>query len=43
LIHPLVLGQGARLFDETSPLTEFTLTGTVVTGTGVIIATYDRA
>jgi dihydrofolate reductase len=43
LIHPLVLGQGARLFDETSPLTEFTLTDTVVTGTGVIIATYDRA
>ncbi len=43
LIHPLVLGQGARLFDETSPLTEFALTDTVVTGTGVIIATYDRA
>ena len=43
LIHPLVLGEGARLFDETSPLTEFTLTDTVVTGTGVIIATYDRA
>ena len=43
LIHPLVLGEGARLFDESSPLTEFTLTDSVVTGTGVIIATYDRA
>lgn len=42
LIHPLVLGEGARLFDETSPLTEFTLTGTVTTGTGVIIARYRR-
>ena len=42
LIHPLVLGQGVRLFDETSPRTEFTLTHSVVTGTGVIIATYDR-
>jgi dihydrofolate reductase len=43
LIHPLVLGEGARLFDESSPLTEFTLTSSVATGTGVIIATYDRA
>ncbi len=42
LIHPLVLGQGTRLFDDTSPLTEFTLTRSVVTGTGVIIATYAR-
>ncbi len=42
LIHPLVLGEGARLFDESSPLTEFTLTHSVVTGTGVLIATYDR-
>ena len=43
LIHPLVLGAGTRLFDESSPLTEFTLVDSVVTGTGVIIATYDRA
>ena len=43
LIHPLVLGEGTRLFDESSPLTEFTLTSSVVTGTGVIIASYDRA
>jgi len=43
LIHPLVLGEGAKLFDESSPLTEFTLTSSVATGTGVIIATYERA
>jgi dihydrofolate reductase len=42
LIHPLVLGHGARLFDETSPVTEFRLTNSVVTGTGVIIASYQR-
>jgi len=42
LIHPLVLGAGTRLFDESAPLTEFTLVDSVVTGTGVIIATYDR-
>ncbi|HEU5486460.1 MAG TPA: dihydrofolate reductase family protein [Microlunatus sp.] len=42
LIHPLVLGAGSKLFDDTSPLTEFRLTHTVVTGTGVIIASYDR-
>ena len=43
LIHPVVLGEGARLFDESSPLTEFTLTSSVATGTGVLIATYERA
>ena len=43
LIHPLVLGEGARLFDESSPLTEFTLTSSVATSTGVIIASYERA
>lgn len=43
LIHPLVLGEGARLFDETSPLTELTLTDSLSTSTGVIIATYARA
>lgn len=42
LIHPLVLGGGSRLFDESSPMTEFTLTDTVATGTGVIIASYRR-
>jgi dihydrofolate reductase len=43
LIHPLTLGSGARLFDGPAPLTEFTLTSSVATTTGVIIAEYARA
>jgi dihydrofolate reductase len=43
LIHPLTLGTGARLFDGPAPMTEFTLTDSVVTTTGVIIADYDRS
>lgn len=42
LIHPLVLGRGRRMFDETSPLTGLTLERTVTTTTGVVIATYRR-
>jgi dihydrofolate reductase len=42
LIHPLVLGGGMRLFDDPGPLTEFELTGSVATTTGVIIAHYAR-
>jgi dihydrofolate reductase len=42
LIHPLTLGRGARLFDDPAPLTEFTLTGSIATTKGVIIAHYDR-
>lgn len=42
LIHPLTLGDGARMFDGPAPLTEFTLTSSVATTTGVIIAHYDR-
>ena len=42
LIHPLTLGAGARLFDGPAPLTEFTLTRSVPTTKGVIIAHYDR-
>jgi dihydrofolate reductase len=42
LIHPLTLGSGMRLFDGPAPRTEFELTGSVVTGTGVIIAHYTR-
>lgn len=42
LIHPLTLGSGARLFPEPGPLTEFELTGSVVTPKGVIIAHYTR-
>jgi dihydrofolate reductase len=40
LIHPLVLGQGRRLFDERGPGVEFELVDSVATSTGVIIATY---
>lgn len=43
LLHPLVLGSGHRMFDETSPLTEFALVRSVPTTAGVIIATYERA
>ena len=42
LIHPLTLGSGTRLFDSPAPLTEFELTGSVVTTKGVIIAQYAR-
>jgi dihydrofolate reductase len=40
LIHPLVLGQGRRLFDERGPGVDFELVDTVPTSKGVIIATY---
>ncbi len=42
LICPLTLGSGTRLFDDPAPLTEFGLTGSVTTTTGVIIAQYTR-
>ncbi|MFC8044730.1 dihydrofolate reductase family protein [Nocardia sp. NPDC057353] len=42
LIHPLTLGTGARLFEGPAPLTEFELTRSITTGTGVIIAHYSR-
>ena len=40
LIHPLVLGQGRRLFDDRGPGVEFELVDSVTTSKGVIIATY---
>jgi dihydrofolate reductase len=42
LIHPLVLGQGQRLFDVDS-VSELRLVKSVPTTTGVIIATYEPA
>lgn len=42
-IHPLVLGDGARLFRDGAQLAPFDLVKSVPTTTGVIIATYDRA
>jgi dihydrofolate reductase len=40
LMHPLVLGQGHRLFDERGPGTDFELVDSLPTSKGVIIATY---
>ena len=42
-IHPLLLGKGKKLFDEDSAPAAFTLTESVVTPKGVVIATYQRA
>jgi dihydrofolate reductase len=42
LIHPLVLGAGARLFDEVAARADFALVSSVPTTTGVIIAQYNR-
>ena len=42
LIHPLVLGSGQRLFEQ-SPPTPLRLADAVTTTTGVIIATYEPA
>lgn len=43
LVHPLVLGEGRRLFTEDVPPARYRLAGSATTGTGVIIATYRRA
>lgn len=42
LIHPVVLGSGRRLFEET-PLESFELVDSTTTRTGVVIATYRPA
>jgi dihydrofolate reductase len=42
LIHPLVLGDGQRLFDNGGPGAVFELADTRTTTTGVIAATYRR-
>ncbi|KJK34270.1 deaminase [Lentzea aerocolonigenes] len=42
VIHPLTLGSGARLFSSPAPMTEFSLTGSVTTTKGVIVAHYAR-
>jgi dihydrofolate reductase len=42
VIHPLTLGSGTRLFEGPAPLTEFSLTGSVTTTKGVIVAHYSR-
>jgi dihydrofolate reductase len=42
-IHPLTLGQGKTLFNKGTIPAAFTLSGGIVTSTGVLIATYKRA
>ena len=42
-IHPLTLGKGKKLFDHGTIPAAFTLTESIVTTTGVIIANYKRA
>jgi dihydrofolate reductase len=42
LIHPVVLGSGRRLFTERAPMTSLRLLESVITTTGVVIATYQR-
>jgi len=42
VIHPVTLGSGSRMFEGPAPLTFFTLTRSVSTTRGVIIAYYDR-
>jgi dihydrofolate reductase len=42
MIHPLVLGRGRRLFPEGEELT-LRLTDSVVTSSGVVVATYEPA
>jgi dihydrofolate reductase len=43
VIHPITLGSGNRLFEGSGPLTRFTLTRSVTTTTGVIVASYERS
>jgi dihydrofolate reductase len=40
LIHPVVVGAGRRLFPDDAPFRALRLTNSVVTTTGVVIATY---
>jgi dihydrofolate reductase len=43
LVHPLVLGEGRRLFDEDGPDAELRLVDTTTTDKGVLVATYENA
>ncbi len=42
-IHPLTLGKGKKLFDSGTIPAAFTLIGSIVTPSGVILANYKRA
>jgi dihydrofolate reductase len=43
MIHPVTLGKGKKLFDKGTIPAAFTLTESIVTPSGVIIANYKRA
>jgi dihydrofolate reductase len=43
MIHPLVLGEGMQLFENGVPFARLTLVDSLITTTGVIIATYRPA
>ncbi len=43
LVHPLVLGQGMRLFPEAGPSLDLRLVDSVTTTTGVVVGTYEPA
>ncbi len=42
-IHPIILGKGKRLFDQSAMPAAFTLADSTVTPSGVIMASYKRA
>ncbi len=42
VIHPITLGSGSRMFEGPAPLTQYTLTRSVTTTAGVIVAYYSR-
>lgn len=42
-IHPVILGKGKKLFDDSSVPSAFTLTESMVTPSGVIAVSYKRA
>lgn len=41
-IHPLILGKGKKLFDDTAHPSGFTLVENTITTTGVVLANYKR-
>jgi dihydrofolate reductase len=43
MVYPVVLGQGKRVFGETSDKKKLRLAGSKVVGDGVLILTYERA
>ena len=42
-IHPIVLGNGRRLFDSVDAAARFTLAESAITSTGVVLAAYESA